>query len=67
MPERRSKGYTNELEKVTRNDNDLSVTINLKTAAVKERRSTRFRNVEFHEKIFRQRDVRTPPFFTQSI
>lgn len=34
----RSKGYTNELEKITRNDNNLGETINLKTAAVKKTR-----------------------------
>ena len=34
----RSKGYRNELEKITADDNDLSVTINLKTAAVKKMR-----------------------------
>ena len=31
----RSKGYTNELEKIIRNDNNLSETINLKTAVKK--------------------------------
>ena len=31
----RSIGYTNELEKITRSHNDLSVRINLKTAAIK--------------------------------
>ena len=35
---RRSKGYTNEVEKITRNYNNLSVTINLKTAAVNKMR-----------------------------
>ena len=30
---RRSKGYTNELEKLVRNDSGVSVTINLKKAA----------------------------------
>ena len=34
----RSKGYRNELEKITADDTDLSVTINLKTAAVKKMR-----------------------------
>ena len=34
----RSKGYTNKLEKITRNDNNLGETINLKTAAVKKTR-----------------------------
>ena len=34
----RSKGYRNELEKITADDNDLSVTINLKVAAVKKMR-----------------------------
>ena len=34
----RSKGYRNELEKITADNNDLSVTINLKTAAVKKMR-----------------------------
>ena len=31
----RSKGYTNELEKIIRNDNNLNETINLKTAVKK--------------------------------
>ena len=34
----RSKGYMNELEKITRNDNILSATINLKTEAIKQMR-----------------------------
>ena len=33
---RRSKGYTNKLQKITRNDNKLSVTINKKTPAIKK-------------------------------
>ena len=32
----RNKGYLNELEKITRNDSDVSVTMNLKTSAVKK-------------------------------
>ena len=32
----RSKGYANELQKITRNYNNLSITINLKTSAVKK-------------------------------
>ena len=34
----RSKGYRNKLEKITADNNDLSVTINLKTAVVKKMR-----------------------------
>ena len=34
----RSKGYRNELEKITADNNGLSVTINLKTAVVKKMR-----------------------------
>ena len=35
---KRSKGYTDELEKLTRNDNDISVTVKLKAAATKKLR-----------------------------
>ena len=32
---RRSKGYTDELEKLTRNDSDISLTVKLKAATTK--------------------------------
>ena len=32
---RRSKGYADELEKLTRNDSDVSITVKLKAAATK--------------------------------
>ena len=35
---RRSKGYTDELEKLTRNDSDVSITVTLKAAATKKLR-----------------------------
>ena len=35
---RRSKGYTDELEKVTRNDSDISLTVKLKAATTKKLR-----------------------------
>ena len=35
---RRSKGYTDELEKLTRNDSDISLTVKLKVAATKKLR-----------------------------
>ena len=35
---RRSKGYTSELERVNRDDSDLSVTVDLKNAATKKMR-----------------------------
>ena len=35
---KRSKGYTDKLEKLTRNDNDISVTVKLKAAATKKLR-----------------------------
>ena len=35
---RRSKGYTSELERVNRDDSDLSVTVDLKAAATKKMR-----------------------------
>ena len=35
---RRSKGYTDELEKLTRNDSDGSITVKLKAAATKKLR-----------------------------
>ena len=35
---RTSKGYTDDLEKLTRNDSDISVTIKLKAAATKKLR-----------------------------
>ena len=33
---RRGKGYTNEIEKINRDDGDLSITITLKAAATKK-------------------------------
>ena len=33
---RRRKGYTNEIEKLNRDDSDLSITITLKSAAAKK-------------------------------
>ena len=35
---RRSKGYTDELEKLTRDDSDLTLTVKLKAAAIKKLR-----------------------------
>ena len=35
---RRGKGYTNEIEKINRDDSDLLITITLKTAAAKKMR-----------------------------
>ena len=35
---RRSKGYTDELEKLIRNDSDVSITVKLKAAATKKLR-----------------------------
>ena len=35
---RRSKGYADELEKLTRNDSDVSITVKLKAAATKKLR-----------------------------
>ena len=35
---RRSKGYTDKLEKVTRNDSDISLTVKLKAATTKKLR-----------------------------
>ena len=46
---RRSKGYTNELEKLNRDDSDLAVTIGLKEAAAKKLRLriTRYSQAEY--------------------
>ena len=38
---RRSKGYADELEKLTRNDSDVSITVKLKAAATKKLRDRR--------------------------
>ena len=35
---RRSKGYTDELEKLTHNDSDISITVKLRAAATKKLR-----------------------------
>ena len=35
---RRGKGYTNEIEKLNRDDSDLTITVQLKTAATKKMR-----------------------------
>ena len=43
---RRGKGYTNELEKVVRNDSSLALTVTLKDAAVKK---MRLRVVGYHQ------------------
>ena len=43
---RRGRGYTNELEKVVRNDSSLKLRVNLKTAATKK---MRLRLVGYHQ------------------
>ena len=47
---RRSKGYTNELEKLTRNDSNVQLTIKLKKAATKKirLRVTAYFQVEYY-------------------
>ena len=47
---RRSKGYTNELEKLTRDDSNVQLTIKLKKAATKKirLRVTAYSQIEYY-------------------
>ena len=47
---RRSKGYTNELEKLTRDDSNVQLTIKLKKAATKKLRLrvTAYSQIEYY-------------------